>query len=277
MLNKNFDQELLGKIKEKKIIPKWHFLLKDYVVWFFGVLSLIIGSLSFSVIIYLAKFNDWEAYNQIGESFLSFIFLTLPYFWILFLIFFMAIVYYNIKHTKRGYRYSLFAILFGNIVVSILFGAIFFRAGVGQAIDDVLGARAPFYSEVINRQMYFWCQVNEGRLAGIVLEIKDDNNFILIDIHQRKWAIAHNIEVISKIKIKNPVRLIGEKIDDNTFKARQVLLAGRSGRGMFERHNFDNNHDCESHQCLEGDNSVKGVMEIHQGTGRGLRGGTFNK
>ncbi|MCK5415801.1 hypothetical protein KAI92_00045 [Candidatus Parcubacteria bacterium] len=248
MLNEKFDQELLGKIKDKKIIPRWHFLFKDCFVWFFGILSLIFGSLSFSVIFYLVKHNEWDVYSQIGESFSSFVFLVLPYFWILFLVFFMIIVYFNMKNTKKGYRYPLHVIVFMNIMVSMLFGVLFFYIGFGQAIDDALGERVPFYSEVINRRMNFWCQAEKGKLVGTVIEIKNENSFVLIDVcHKKEWIIEHDASV--KIKIEKPIRLTGEMIADDIFKAEIILPAGRLGRGLFRKYNgrnFNNGKDCEN-------------------------------
>ena len=54
-----FDQKLVAKIKQANIAPKprWHFLLKNSVIWAAGTLSLLIGAGAASVMIYLFKYN----------------------------------------------------------------------------------------------------------------------------------------------------------------------------------------------------------------------------
>ena len=116
-IDKNFDSNILERIKEDNLKPKpkWTFLFKDSVIWFFGALSLVFGALGVSVIIYLLKNNDWSLYNKLSGSFLEFILLTMPYFWILFLAIFILVIKYNIQHTKKGYKYSLPIIVFSII------------------------------------------------------------------------------------------------------------------------------------------------------------------
>ncbi|MFH1565392.1 MAG: hypothetical protein ABIC82_06190 [bacterium] len=239
--NEKFDQEILGKIKEKKSgqKSKWHFLLKNYVIWAVGVLALIIGGLAFSVIIYLLKYNDWSAYKQINRSFFEFILLTLPYFWVLFLALFVLIVNYDIKRTKKGYRYPLPILVAASITISILLGGIFFRFGLGEVIDDVLGERAPFYEKIFNRQADFWSHPEEGRLAGFVLSKNSDTEFVILDIKQNEWKVQleqnENFPSV-EIKIGHPIRVAGSKLEENIFSAEMIMPAVPPGRRFFMRH-----------------------------------------
>lgn len=239
--NEKFDQELLGKIKEKKSDQKsrWHFLLKNYVIWGVGILALIIGGVAFSVIIYLLKYNDWSAYKQINGSLLEFVLLTLPYFWVLFLVLFVLIVNYDIKHTKRGYRYPLSILVIASITISILLGGIFFRLGLGEVIDDVLGENAPFYEKIFNRQADFWSRPEEGRLAGMVLSKNGNTEFVILDINQNKWQVQleqkENLPPF-EIEIARPIRVVGQKMEENIFTAKIVMPAIPPGRRFFMRH-----------------------------------------
>lgn len=237
--NNKFDQELLGKIKKEKIIPKpkWQFLLKDFVIWGAGIISLIVGGLANSVIIYLLRYNDWGIYSQISDSLLEFVLLTLPYFWMLFFAFFVFVIYYNIKHTKKGYRYPLSIILTASIIISIILGAIFFKAGMGQAIDDVLGEKAPFYEKIINRQMRFWSRPEQGRLSGLIISELSNNEFILIDLNHMEWIVKTEKTIIApnvKIEAGVPIKLDGKQLSENIFYAKKIILIS-PGRGLFER------------------------------------------
>ncbi|MEA3398462.1 MAG: hypothetical protein U9R06_01830 [Patescibacteria group bacterium] len=236
---KDFSKELLEKIKSKKLTPrpKWHFLLKDYMVWGIGAISLIIGAMAFSVIIYMLKYNDWDIYDRISDSFLSFIFLTLPYFWLIFLAVFIFIVYYNLKHTKKGYRYSLPIVLVISVSSSILLGSMFFAIGLGETIDDVLGSKMPLYERIINHRMQFWAHPEEGRLSGLVVSQISENEIIVLNQQMLKWnALLNDVKRPKdfEIIIGRPIRLIGKKINNNVFRAIEILPVG-PGRGFLMR------------------------------------------
>ncbi len=237
-----FELGFLKKLKKEKLSPrpKWHFLLKDYVVWGLGVLSLFVGALAFSVIIYLFRYNDWEVYEQISDSLLGFILLTLPYFWILLLIIFIVIINYNLKHTKKGYRYPLLAVVSVSILASTVLGIMFFHIGMGQAIDDVLGKKMPFYEKFINPRMGFWCQPEKGRLAGVVIEKSNDKLYLLLDIKKQEWNVdaSELKESKTEIKVGRPIKVLGTIISEYNFKALEILEHG-PGRGFF---NFKKGH-----------------------------------
>jgi hypothetical protein len=53
-MEKDLSKEVLEKIKKQRLKPKskWHFVLKDSAVWFVFAASIILGALSFSVILH---------------------------------------------------------------------------------------------------------------------------------------------------------------------------------------------------------------------------------
>lgn len=261
-----FDQELISTIKEKHLTPKprWQFLLKNYVIWSACALSLVIGSLAVSVIIYLVRYNDWDLYDELNGSFWQFALLTLPYFWLIILVLFVFIIYYNIKHTKKGYRYSVILTITTSIIISIMGGGLFFRIGFGQYIDDILGERSPFYQGVFNRQINLWDQPENGHLMGLVSETKN-NEFVLIDIHNQQWIIKLSETVKlppTGITVGQPIRIIGQILPNHTFSAQRFLPVG-PGRGIFKRHHsrldwdmtywqvFYNNNLNPTHEYIE--------------------------
>lgn len=255
---KNFDQEILKKIKEEKIVPKpkWQFLLKEYTVWGFGMLSLLIGGLAFSVIIFMFSYNDWGVYHQIDRSFGEFLLLTLPYFWVVILALFIMVLNYNIRHTKKGYRFSLPVITVATIFLSIVLGIVFYILGMGKAIDDVLGARMPFYEKVVNRQIDFWSQPENGRLAGMVTEVID-GGLVLYDLERNKWSVDSSEAIIipmAEIVINRPIRMTGVIIEDSNFQADKIFTAEGPGRKFFESRRPLNmpgqiNKKCNNENC----------------------------
>lgn len=234
----NFDQTILEKLKAEKISPKprWYFTVKNYALWGMGILSLVIGGLSFSVIIYLVRNNDWQIYNELDGSLAEFILLSMPYFWIIILALFLLFIYYDIRQTKKGYRYPILWLFTGSVVVSILCGSLFFTLGMGQYIDDILGQKAPFYNRMVNPQFMYWDRPDEGRLIGVIISESRPGEYIIKDIRQKEWMARFDERVMlppGGVIIGQPFRLFGEMMD-NVFIIHRVKPVG-PGRGMFRR------------------------------------------
>lgn len=245
----NFSKNLIDKIKEEKIEPKprWHFLLKNYVVWFSGLASLIFGSLATSVIIYLIKHNNWQL-GQESEGLISFFLITLPYFWLLFLIIFILVIFYNLKHTKKGYKYKAVHIILVAILSSILLGEVFYLVGLGKKIDDVLGTRAPFYKEMFNPHLHYFCNPEKGRLSGVL--IIENNETALIDPSGNYWEIIFKDKKIipgtfSSGQIVNALGSIIE--DDNRLFEIYVIKVNDSGQEFIRRFR---DMPCPNNDCV---------------------------
>ena len=235
-MNNNFAEHLLERIKKENISPKprWHFLLKNYVVWGFGALALIFGSAAISVIIYLLKYNNWEMGLRLDGGFLSFFLITLPYFWLISLGLFILVLSYNIKHSPKGYRYKFSFIIIFAILTSIILGELFFILGLGRKIDDVLGQRAPFYSKMFNPQMNFWFNPEEGRLAG--LANLNEGNLTIIDPAGKVWEVIIPAEISNNLELFNsqPLHLIGEATSETIFEAK-IIKIPQAGRAFMSR------------------------------------------
>src|SRR3989339_953679 len=220
MEEKDISQEILDKIKEVKPKPRWQFLLNDYLIWFLASFSLIVSSLAFAVVLYMLVDNDWDVYTRISNSLLEFVFLTFPYFWLIFLGGFILITYYNFRHTKNGYKYPLSKIFLASFLINILLGTFLYNVGVGQAIDNAVAKRVPFYKEFINKRKHIWSRIDDGLLGGVVTAIEEE--YILIkDIEGNVWTIKHfntTTPEFVRLQLGQPVRIIGQKIDSQNFE-----------------------------------------------------------
>lgn len=240
--DEKFDQDILGKIKDKHKPPKarWKFLLKEYTIWGLGVVSVMVGALAISVMIYLVANDDWQIYHKVSRNIWHFIILSLPYFWLVLLAIFVAASFYYIKHTRKGYRYSVLMVVAFSIISSIVTGSIFYFFGLGQAIDDVLGQRAPFYERFFNPRMGFWSDAENGRLTGLVLSVTGRRILILADPARAEWNVD-----ISKAESKfgampeagKPIRLLGRKTGERQFEAKDILPMNKPGKSFIMRMN----------------------------------------
>lgn len=225
MEEKNISQEVLDKIKEVKPKPRWHFLLKNYFVWLLACLALIISSLSFAAVLYMLIDNDWDVYSRISGSLLEFIFVTFPYFWLLFLGIFIFVFYYNFRHTNKGYKYPLSQVFLASLGINILLGSFLYVAGVGQALDNIVARQVPFYEKIINQRKNIWTKVDKGFLGGVVVDM-DDEYIVVQDIEGNIWQIKHfntTTPGFVSLEIGQPVRIVGEKIDSQYFEMHMIL------------------------------------------------------
>lgn len=254
MTDNEFDKKIISKITKERLAPKprWHFLLKNYVMWVAGGLALLIGAAAVSVMIYLFKHGNWELRAAAHKTFWEFFLLTLPYFWIMFLGLFIFIVYYNFKHTKKGYLYPLPFVVAGSILASLFLGLIFHQIGLGRIIDDALGRRAPFYGKVFNPQLDFWCAPEEGRLTGVVIDLESVASFSLLDPTGNDWQVlTEDGSQFSGVRVGLPVRVVGRVDGKNKFYAEIIRPAGLPGRGFFAhpRMRGGERFDCRLDNC----------------------------
>lgn len=239
MEQNKLEQSVLERIKQEDIQPKakWTFLLHDAVIWSIGMLSVIVGALSFAVMLHMLRNNDWDLYEEISESLVGFILTTLPYFWILLLGLFMFIAYYQVQHTRRGYTYKFSTIILASVVVSVLLGSGMYAAGAGEKIDTVLTENVEAYDKYVNPHRRIWSQAEKGLLGGVIIEIEDDE-LELMDRQRREWHVDTKDAEVPRMFILKPgmmVKIIGEWVDDDEFEAHRILPANRvEGRKVIE-------------------------------------------
>jgi hypothetical protein len=223
----DLSKKIAEAIKEKKITPtpRWQFMAKECSIWTIGGILLIIGSLAFSVVLYMTINNDWEIHETIDKDFLGFIVLSFPYFWLVLL---LVLIYggeYYFRHTEKGYKYSLPTIVVGIVTANVIFGTIFYNVGLGRAIDVVFIERVPKYERFIGNRHMRWAFPEGGLLAGRVIEVERDEiviedirgNTCEIDIEEAR--VASGIEFITGVVIK----IIGSVELKGEFKAYKIF------------------------------------------------------
>lgn len=219
-------ENILNKIRKEKIEPKpkWQFLLKEYLIWFLFVVSVVLGSVAFAVMLHFAKYGDYFYFHYQRHLLYRFI-TSLPFLWIILLLFFWFIAYYNLKHSRRGYKYTTGLILFLSIFISLIFGTGLFLTGFGSKAERALEKRFNFYKSLDETREEFWSDPENGYLGGYVEEIVSEKEFILIDFHGEVWTIKLqrrvNIQVLEKIEDRK-IQIQGRLIDNHVFEASEI-------------------------------------------------------
>ncbi|MDD3774204.1 MAG: hypothetical protein PHW50_02930 [Patescibacteria group bacterium] len=221
-------KKTLEKIKQNRISlrPKWFFKFKNYIFWSLFVLSILFGGLSVATLIYqYQKADSFSAYYYVHHSFLKAVILSLPYFWLVIILIFIGLAIYDFYLTKKSYRFNAFFMFIASFIISLALGIILFYGGIGKKIDQKLTQDFSFYRQISQQKEKIWNQPDRGLLAGKILEIKDQQIFVLQDLGGVIWEIDYQKVKIfgrAKIEVNEEIKIIGERQSDNTFLALQI-------------------------------------------------------
>ena len=232
-MSEKITKKVLEKIKKEEIKPeaKWKFLLKNYFVWGLFAISIIVGALAVAVIIFGIKISDWDMYDRLAGGPVKFLIMTLSYFWLLIFVVFVSVAYYNLKHTKKGYKYNIFTIVAVSLLSTILLGGFAYTVGFGEKLENSLVQKAPFYNGMEHKREMMWNQHERGVLAGKILELRE-GELDLEDIEKIRWRVfTGSAEMMPTVVLEDGkmIGIFGKKIDDNTFEAHKIMPFKKNG------------------------------------------------
>jgi len=244
----DLSKKIFDKMGESEIKPlsSKYFMFKRSVIWILFFLSIILGCLSSSVAIFQLKHADWDLYQQLGDSFLEFLLLIAPYFWIFFLICFTILVYFYFRRTERGYRYNTGLVILLSIIVSILGGELLYQTGFSEKLENIFAEKIPFYQGVSQQKQRMWVAPEKGLLAGKIAEVKSSQEIELIDFEYKKWIVDISNtfwrgRLIPEVDLV--IKIIGKIDGDNRFVAEDIRpwmgKGQRQGRNRNRGRNFN--------------------------------------
>ncbi len=226
----SISENVIKKINKENIKPKprYVFVLKNMLLWLMGCISIILGAISFSIIIYLFSSQNNLLLNRFGANIWEIVFALIPLLWLVFLISFSFLFYFNLKKTKRAYKYSPLLIFFIGLIISLILGSSFYLLGFSKKIDSYLAHRVEsrFYNHYLNPQMKFWSQPGKGRLSGHIIEIKDDS-LLIKDQNNQTWKLIYDNNLINRHNLDWElgvmIRVFGNLEKDNVFSIKEIL------------------------------------------------------
>lgn len=232
MNNKNFSKDILEKIKKDNIkqTPKYIFLIKNYIFWFFLAITIIIWAISLSITFAYLFNADWDLFRKIWLYKVFFIFL--PFFWFIFLIISSLLSYYNYRHTDKWYKLSIFKVFLINIFSSFLLWLIFFFSWFSSLIESKIENIMPKYRSIFvedreARMISVWQNEDNGLLIWDIMEVLD-NRLILVDTNNKIWDIlmnnSTNIDIKHNVSIQvwERIKIVWEKNDNTSFLASEI-------------------------------------------------------
>jgi hypothetical protein len=187
-------QEILKKIEKEKICPKgrWCFLLRDYVIWIFLAVFIILGSLAVSTILFIVTTQDWDVHEYLGKSFSHFVLMSFPHFWAVVFSVAILLVFYSFTRTRYGYRQAVSRVFLASIAAALVLGTGLFFCGINCQVHEFFSKYVPFYDALIYYKEDIWENPEKGLLGGTITEIKSKNEFQLTDFKGKTWQIESN-------------------------------------------------------------------------------------
>jgi len=232
---KNLTEATVNKIKEEHIKPKprWSFVAKNFTVWIFCLLLVLLGAISFSLIFYLIAQVDWDIAGPSGHGKTGLIFLTVPRLWLALIIIFLVSAFIAVRHTRKGYRLNGYVIVGGGLLLVSLLGLLVRYSRTDEKINRVFSQNIPNYHYLAGGKERQWSQPDLGFLGGEVIKVQE-NNFDLKDFQGESWQISYDQDTLIKpsveLRPKEKIKVIGEKNDSERFHAREIRPW--EGKGM---------------------------------------------
>ncbi len=174
--NPDLASKVLDRIEMEQVVPlpKWKFTVKDRLFWVFWVLSIILGSLVAGALLFAFVNAGWEYRIVTHQHLFGFVMQVLPTVWIVAVVGAMLMAYENFRHTSRGYRVPLLAVIGFSLLGIMLGGLFFYASGAGKLVEEQVGSRIPLYRPVNVRERSVWSQPGQGLLGGEVLDIDNE-------------------------------------------------------------------------------------------------------
>lgn len=218
---------ILRKIKKEKVTPKpkWYFMLMHTLLGTAILTSIIIGGIAVAIVIRHFTLTDWQLARQFaGGPVRSFIML-IPYIWLIFIGITILLADLLFKHTKKGYKIEPWKLAIASILISIILGGLFYIAKADKPIEEGLKRNLRPYEQWQNRRNQMFAAPEKGVLAGEIIEINSDEEWIVVDFKNKKWLVniseAHTpIRIGFEVGMK--VGMLGEMIEKGHFKATRI-------------------------------------------------------
>jgi len=229
--------KLIERIKTEQIKPKpkWYFELKNSSSWIFYFLFVLIGSISFSIILFAIQQTDFELLSHIGHSKLELFLSTLPLIWIILLILFLFGSFFTIYNSKKGYKFTFSKLIAINVGISILIGTLFFISGGAGWFEKAFALRAGFYESIQNKKEKVWQNPEKGNIGGTIITV-EDREIQLKDFDGNIWTVNIDSAFIPPavfLEVDEKVKVAGKDLGENHFRATGLYPWG--GKGMREK------------------------------------------
>lgn len=227
-------KDIIDLIKDERLapIPRWRYTIQKIFVWTGFISGILIGAISFSVILFAIQQSEFNVLEHIQHSRVEMILGILPFIWIVSLILFLLLSLWSIRNSWKGYKFPVYQLVLINTAISILLGTLFFISGGAERLEKQFSIQVEMYKSIEERKAAVWQNPSEGMLAGDISYLKG-NEIGLVDLKGNNWTIDIEHTTIANIVLMEKgerIKLTGKKTSTSTFKAEQIRPWGGMGK-----------------------------------------------
>jgi len=226
---KSHGKKILEKIRQEHIQPqaRWKLNWKNYIFWVIFVGMILLGIIFFSFLL-MDFFDLGFILFRLGSwgKFIHIFFISAPYLWIGLFIGTFIIGLAAFRSTKRGYRYN---VLFVTGMLVLIIAAVGFLLHIGKMNSRMehafeRGMPPGFQKDFFAREKRF-SNPEDGVLAGII-QNTDADNFQVLTRDEQVWQVlvSSDTKIKKDLKVGAGVIILGEKIGDKRFEAKNIRL-----------------------------------------------------
>lgn len=232
-------EKLIESIRDQDIrpTPRWRFTLKNSLLWLGFLLAVLLGALAFSVVLFAVQQTDFNVVSHLTHSRLELFLGLLPFVWIGFLIVFLVLAFYSVRHSRKGYKFTAARLAGYSAALSILLGTLFFIGGGAQQLEKAFAVHVSLYESVQEKKMKLWSMPEEGYLSGKIGQANPA--FLLLeDFNGKTWKVYYENAFVPPVVGLEPgetVKLIGKMLTEDEFEAAEIRPWGGPGNRMRNR------------------------------------------
>lgn len=256
--------EVLKRIEVQAITPisRFQFICAQWGVWIVWLGTILVGAAALAVSLYVTMSANYALYEATHENFLTFFVAVMPYIWVCLFIAMVYLSIFQMRNTKRGYRYSSWVVILSSLMFTVVGAVLLHSFGLGYLLDQKLGQQLDSYMSQTKMEQKMWQMPQAGRLVGRleidtvvateqlepILNFKDDTGVMW------RLSVTELRPRDSMLLLKGErVRLLGTTTNDVSFHVCGVFPA-MGGRAMgireMERERLDFDEMMTMHRRL---------------------------
>jgi hypothetical protein len=221
--NNNTTEKILTAIESKQVKPrpKWHFIVRNIVLWIPGLITTFLGAYTVAGVLYGILHAHLENRLYADYSGQVVFIVIIPILWVLSFALFCLITISLLRKTNTGYRHTAVQLLSISVASSIIIGILFYTFTSASLAGPGMLYRYPTQ----HQQESIWNNPDNGRISGVITTV-NGANITVADFNGSIWHIdASAIPANDKriVQQRNAIRVVGVETADHIFTACRVL------------------------------------------------------
>lgn len=188
-------ESVLDRLEREGIEPhsRFYWMTQEYGLWAAWATSVALGSLALAVLAFSSLYIGYSLYEATHNNLLTFLFDTLPYIWFGAFIVMILAAYFNLKRTRKGYKYPFLLLVGSSFGFSVIGGICLHFLGAGYYLDYILGENLETYQSRVEFETLMWQAPSAGRLVGVA-RVPDQTSSIpgmlFKDVKRQDWQLV---------------------------------------------------------------------------------------